>query len=524
MSTELGRVIDVVAREKNLERDIIVGAVEAAMVAAAKKVMHKEHDNIEGQFHEDTGEVELFEFKDVVETVEDPDIEISLEDALEIDPDTQIGDSLGFKLDTSEFGRIAAQNAKQIIMQKIREAEKELILEEFADREGEIINGIVRRVVDGNVIVELGRAEGILRRREQIPGETYRAGDRLRALITEIEIAGRGPEVLLSRTHPLLLKKLFEFEVPEIYEGTVEIRGVAREPGSRSKVAVFSRDSDVDPVGAAVGVRGSRVQNIVQELRGEKIDIIPWSDDPARLIENALSPAQISQVIIDEDDHLMEVVVPDDQLSLAIGRKGQNVKLAVQLTGWNIDIRGESEIMEMSRKAKQTLSQIPEITDTAIELLFHAGITSIQDVADMASEDVAEATGLRADRLELYRENALKIIEELGPEGLAAREAELEAALAAEDAALAAEEAAAEAAEAAEEGTAEPDEPEGDPEAGDDNVDAADDDSESADDADDEPADSENDTPSTDTDGESDDDNRDADEDTTPGDDEGEQE
>lgn len=413
MSTEqLARVIDAVAREKNLDRQIVVEAVEAAMVAAAKKVLHKEADNIEGQFSEETGEVELFEFKVVVDNVENPEIEITIEEAHKIDSEAQVGDELGFKIDTKDFGRIAAQNAKQIIMQKIREAEKELILAEFADRRNEIVTGIVRRVVDGNVILELGRAEGILRRREQIPGENYRAGDRVRALVVEIEVQGRGPEIQLSRTHPGFLKKLFEFEVPEIYEGTVEIKAVAREPGSRSKVAVWSRDSDVDPVGAAVGVRGSRVQNIVQELRGEKIDIIPFSEDPAKLIENALSPAQISQVIIDEVDHLMEVIVPDDQLSLAIGRKGQNVKLAVQLTGWNIDIRGESEVLEMSKKAKAALSQIPEITDTAIELLFHAGIISVEDVADMEPAEVAEATGLREDRLELYKANARTLLEQ----------------------------------------------------------------------------------------------------------------
>lgn len=413
MSTEhLGRVIDAVAREKNLDRQIVVEAVEAAMVAAAKKVLHKEADNIEGQFNEDEGLVDLFEFKVVVEVIENPETEIDIEAARKVDPEAQVGDELGFKIDTADFGRIAAQNAKQIIMQKIREAEKELILAEFADRRNEIVTGIVRRVVDGNVILELGRAEGILRRREQIPGENYRAGDRVRALVVDIEVQGRGPEILLSRTHSGFLKKLFEFEVPEIYEGTVEIKAVAREPGSRSKVAVWSRDSDVDPVGAAVGVRGSRVQNIVQELRGEKIDIIPFSEDPAKLIENALSPAQISQVIIDEVDHLMEVIVPDDQLSLAIGRKGQNVKLAVQLTGWNIDIRGESEVLEMSKKAKAALSQIPEITDTAIELLFHAGIISVEDVAEMEPADVAEATGLREDRLQLYKDNAAVLLAE----------------------------------------------------------------------------------------------------------------
>lgn len=428
MSSELGRVIDTVAREKNLDRQIIVEAVEAAMVAAAKKVMKSEAENIEGQFNEESGEVELFEFREVVDEITDPQTQIFIEKAQEEDPDVQLGDSLGFKLDTAHYGRIAAQNAKQIIMQKIREAEKTLILQEFGDKKEEIVTGIVRRVVEGSVIVELGRAEGILRRREQIPGESYRTADRIRAYLVDIEVEGRGPEIILSRTHPMFLKKLFEFEVPEIYEGTVEIKSVAREPGSRSKVAVYSRDPDVDPVGAAVGVRGSRVQNIVQELRGEKIDIIPWSDDPAKLIENALSPAQISQVIIDESENLMEVVVPDDQLSLAIGRKGQNVKLAVQLTGWNIDIRGESEVLEMSRRAKRFLSRIPEITDTAIELLFHAGITTIEDVIRMNPEEVAEATGLRTDRLELYKVNAQNVLDELGTAGLEALKAEIDAA------------------------------------------------------------------------------------------------
>lgn len=415
MHSELARTIDMVAREKNLDREIVIDALEQAMIAAAKKVLRKMNSHFEARFDEDKGEIELFEFKTVVENVVDPEIQISLEEARKIDENAQVGDELGFKIPTEQFGRIAAQNAKQVIMQKLREAERGLIEAEFAPKVGEIVTGIVRRVVDGDVIVELGRAEGVLPKREQIPTEIFRPGDRVRALLLRVEGQGRGPDLILSRTHPQFLKKLFEFEVPEIYEGTVEIKAIARDPGSRSKIAVKSRDSDVDPVGAAVGVRGARVQNIVQELKGEKIDIVPWSEDPAKLVENALSPAQISQVIIDDENHSMEVIVPDDQLSLAIGRKGQNVKLAVQLTGWNIDIRSESEVMEMSKKAKVALSQIPEITDTAIELLFHAGFTTIEEVAHMNPEEVAKATGLRLDRLQLYKQGAQKLLQRPNP-------------------------------------------------------------------------------------------------------------
>jgi len=411
MRSELSRMITEVAREKNLDRAIVVEALEQAMVAAARKVYRKPTAKLEAKIHEDTGEIEIFEFKIVVEEVTDPETQISLEEAKKIDPEVQLGDELGFKIPTEDFGRIAAQSAKHMMLQKIREAEKRLIEEEFLPKVGEIVTGIVRRVVDQDVILELGRAEGILPKKEQIPGEVFRPGDRVRALLLKLETGGKGPELLLSRTHPNFLRKLFEHEVPEIYEGTVEIKTIARDPGSRSKVAVYSRDSDVDPVGAAVGVRGSRVQNIVQELKGEKIDIIPYSDDPVKLVEHALSPAQITQVIIDEEAHRMEVIVPDDQLSLAIGRKGQNVKLAVQLTNWNIDIRSESEVLELSKKAKEALSQIPEITDTAIELLYHAGFTSVEDVANMNPEEVTKATGLRLDRLILYKENAKKLLQ-----------------------------------------------------------------------------------------------------------------
>lgn len=407
---ELIRAIEQAARDKGIDKAIIIEALEEALAAAARKKFPQK-GNLEVHFNEELGELELFEFKDVVEHVENAESQLTIEQARELDPDAQVGDSLGIKLEISDLlGRIAAQNAKQVILQKVREAERAIIYEEYKDRKGDLINGIVRRIERGNVIVDLGRTEAVLPRSEQIPRESYRPDERIRAYVLDIQQNARGPAIVLSRSHPNFIRKLFELEVPEIHEGVVEIKAIAREPGSRAKVAVFSYDKDVDPVGACVGMKGSRVQNVVQELRGEKIDIIQWSDDPAKLIENALSPAEISQVIIDEVDKKMEVIVPDDQLSLAIGRKGQNVKLAVQLTGWNIDIRSESEVLEASKKAKEALKQIPEITDTAIELLFQAGIESIEDMANADAERIANETGIALEKVQLYIANAKQVL------------------------------------------------------------------------------------------------------------------
>jgi transcription termination/antitermination protein NusA len=281
-----------------------------------------------------------------VEEVQDSYREIELDEAREEDPDVEIGDSIGMKMDASGFSRIAAQTAKQVIIQRVREAERETIFNEFMERQGEIVNGVVRRFEKGDLIVDLGRAEALLPHKEQAPREVYRQGDRVKALITEIRMTTKGPQILLSRTHPTMLAKLFEAEVPEIAEGIVEIKGVVREPGGRAKIAVYSHDSDVDPVGACVGMRGSRVQNVVSELRGEKIDIIPWSEDVARFACNALAPAVVSKVYVDDEDYAMEVIVADDQLSLAIGKRGQNVRLAAKLTGWKIDIKSETRMAE----------------------------------------------------------------------------------------------------------------------------------------------------------------------------------
>ena len=338
----LKHTIDQIVKEKGIDRRIILDALEQAVLSAANKKFRNTRE-LEAHYNEEIGEVELFEFVTVVDEVKDSYKEIDLEEAREVDPDVEIGDSLGMKLDASDFSRIAAQTAKQVIIQKVREAERETIFDEFKDRKGELINGIVRRFEKGDIVVDLGRAEAILPQNEQAPREVYRQGDRIKALITDIRMTPKGPQIFLSRTSPAILVKLFEAEVPEISEAIVEIKGVVREPGSRSKISVYSHDSNVDPVGACVGMRGTRVQNVVSELRGEKIDIIPWSEDIARFACSALAPAVVSKVYIDEDNRSLEIIVADDQLSLAIGKRGQNVRLAARLTGWRTDIKSETK-------------------------------------------------------------------------------------------------------------------------------------------------------------------------------------
>lgn len=337
--------IEQIVKEKGIDRDVVIEAMEQAVLTAANKKYRNTRD-LEARYNQDSGEVELFEFVTVVEEVLDSYKEIDLEEAREIDPEVEVGDSLGEKLDASGFTRIAAQTAKQVIIQKVREAERETIFNEYSDRQWEIITGMVRRFEKGELLVDLGRAEAVLPSKEQMPREVYRPGDRIRAIITEIRMTTKGPQIILSRTHPSMLAKLFEAEVPEIAEGIVEINAVVRDPGSRAKVAVSSNDRDIDPVGACVGMRGARVQNVVSELRGEKIDIIPWSEDIARFACNALSPAQVSKVFVDEDNRTLEIIVADDQLSLAIGKRGQNVSLAARLTGCRIDIKSESKVAD----------------------------------------------------------------------------------------------------------------------------------------------------------------------------------
>ncbi len=348
MPVNLAHLIDQVGRDKGITKEVLIDALETAVLKAAEKRFGANKD-IEAHYQEESGEIELFLFKTVVETVDDPDLEISLPDARELDPDSALEDVIGVKLDSKKFGRIDAQTAKQIIIQKVREAERNVIYEEYSNKLGEIVSGVVHRFERGDIIVDIGRTEALLSKKEQVRREGYRQGDRIRGLIVDVCNDVKGPQVMLSRAQSSFLIKLFQMEVPEIYEGIVEIKGAAREPGERAKIAVVSHHTDVDPVGACVGVKGSRVQAVVQELKGEKIDIIHWSEDPAVFVKNTLSPAEISRVIVDDDEHAMEVIVPDDQLSLAIGRKGLNVRLAARISGWKIDIHTESDYGDESK-------------------------------------------------------------------------------------------------------------------------------------------------------------------------------
>jgi len=388
MVVNLNHIIDQVVKDKGIDRTVLVEALESAVLSAANKKYRNTRD-LEAHYNDEMGEVELFEFVTVVGEVEDSYKEIDLEEAREIDPDVEIGDSLGMKMDASNFSRIAAQTAKQVIIQKVREAEREGVFNEFKDRVSELVNGIVRRYERGDLIVDLGRAEALLPHREQVPRENYRQGDRVRGYISEVKMSPKGPQIILSRTHPGLVATLFHFEVPEIAEGIVEIKSVAREPGSRAKIAVLSHDPDVDPVGACVGMRGSRVQNVVSELRGEKIDIIPWTPDIARFACSALSPAEVTRVYVDNEEQAMEIIVPDDQLSLAIGKKGQNVRLAAKLTGWKIDIKSET------RAAEAELEEFAENAE-AEETEEDAGVAEEASLPPEA-EGVSEAEGTAAE-------------------------------------------------------------------------------------------------------------------------------
>ncbi|RPI52922.1 MAG: transcription termination/antitermination protein NusA, partial [Deltaproteobacteria bacterium] len=361
MGSELKMIIDQVSREKGLDRDILIAALEEAIKSAVKKRYGVRLD-LEVNFNSAQGEIEVFQYRTVVEEAHDKETEISLKEAIELDSQCKLEDCIGTKMDISALGRIAAQSARQVIIQKMKTAERDLVYEEFKDRKGEVVNGIIQRYERGNVIINLGRTEAILPTSEQISSESYRRGDRLRAYIIEVKDTQREPQIVLSRTHPEFLIKLFELEVPEISDGIVRIMGVSREPGSRSKIAVSSSESDVDPVGACVGMRGSRVQAVVQELRGEKIDIVPWSPDPAKYIYNALAPAECSRVIVDDSTQSLEVIVPDDQLSLAIGRQGQNVRLAAKLMGWRIDVRSETRYQHYQDPDYYSLLEISVMT------------------------------------------------------------------------------------------------------------------------------------------------------------------
>ena len=393
MLPNLNYLIEQVGKDKGIPKDIIIQTLEEAMLKAAQKKYGLEED-IEAQFNEELGEVELFHFKSVVSVVEDERTEIAVAEAQQLDPDAMVGDSIGIKLDNEDFGRIAAQVAKQVIIQRVRAAEREHIFNDYKDRKHDLIAGTVRRVERGNIIVDLGHTEGILYAKDQSPRETFRQHDRILAFVLDVTTTTKGPQIILSRTDIGLLMKLFEMEVPEIAEGIVQIVSAAREPGSRSKIAVISRDSDVDPVGACVGMKGTRVQNIVQELRGEKIDIVTYNSDPVRYVCNALAPAVVSQVLIDEEAHAMEITVPDDQLSLAIGKRGQNVRLASQLSGWKIDIQSESKVEKMAEQARETFQRIDGVDDELANTLTRLGFLSLEDIIRADMDDLRIIPGL----------------------------------------------------------------------------------------------------------------------------------
>lgn len=435
----LNHIIDQVGKDKGIEREILIETLKSAILTAARRTYGSQRE-IEAHYNEDNGEVELYQIITVEDFVENPYREVSVEEVEEAGFSAEPGDELLFqifyreedgekaklqdkrygkllKLDSYDltFGRIAAQTAKQVIIQRVREAERDIIYNEYRDRVNDMVTGIVRRFEKGNIIIDLGRTDAILPRREQTPRESYRPGDRVQAMIKEVQRSSRDPQVVLTRADPQLLFKLFEAEVPEIHEGIVRLVAVAREPGVRSKVAVYSRDSDVDPVGACVGMRGSRVQAVVQELRGEKIDIVPYIEDTARFVCNAISPAEVAKVLIDDLNMTMELIVPDDQLSLAIGRGGQNVRLAAQLTGWNLDIISETRLRAMMAETRANLLEFEGISEDMIDTLFTLGYNKLEHIAQAETMELAQIPGFNTERADAIIEASQQILDRPKP-------------------------------------------------------------------------------------------------------------
>ncbi len=412
MLQELKRLIEQMGKDRGIDKSIITEALEAAMLTAARKKLGANVD-IEAHYNDDAGEIEVFQFKTVVDKVLDPETQISREEARKtLDEGAEPGDSLGMKIETSSFGRIAVQMAKQIIIQRVKDAERDNIYDEYKDRKGELINGFVQRFEGGNIIVNLGRAEGVVPPMEQIHRETYKRGERIRTYLFEVKKNTKGAQIILSRTHPAFLKALFEVEVPEISEGLIDIVSVAREPGKRGKIAVKAKDKDIDPVGACVGMRGTRVQSVVQELRGEKIDIIPYTEDAAKYVSSALSPAKVNRVFVDEENRAMTVIVPDDQLSLAIGKNGQNVRLAVKLTGWKIDVKSEAMANEKDEDGQKALTRIPGIGPAMAEKLLAHGIKSVAMLAAMEPETLSAIPGVGEKTSNEWITEAIRLLDE----------------------------------------------------------------------------------------------------------------
>ena len=411
---DLKTVISSVSRDKNLSKAVIIDALEQAVIHAARRV-HGPTADLEAHYNEDMDEIELFQFRTVVEELQDKDTEVLVADAAKLDPEAQIGDAIGVKLDKAAFGRIAAQSAKQIIVQKVRDAERLQIFEEFKDRVGEILSGHVRRIERSDIVVDLGKTEAIIPYREQIPTEKYKIKDRVQGYVLEVKRSSRGPQIVMSRAHSGFVVRLFEQNVTEIYDGIVTIESAARDPGFRTKIAVQSRDSAVDPVGACVGMKGSRVESVRQELNGEKIDIVPWDSDPARFVCNALHPAAVTKVIVDEASHSMEVVVGDDQLSLAIGKRGQNVRLAAQLTGWRLDIKSEARLAQELVGAKELIAAIAGLGMMSAEILVNEGVKSVTDVSKMSPRTLVRLLNLSDNEAESVIAAAIELSELQAP-------------------------------------------------------------------------------------------------------------
>ena len=416
---ELLQIADAVAREKSIDKAVVITAMEDAIQRAARSRYGSENE-IKAEIDPSTGEISLARLLEVIDDVDNEATQISTVDAKRRNPAAQPGDFIAEPLPPIDFGRIAAQNAKQVIVQKVRDAERERQHEEYKDRIGEIIHGVVKRIEYGNVIVDLGRGEAIVKRDECLPRESFRPGDRIRAYIYDVRREQRGPQIFLSRTHPEFMAKLFAQEVPEIYDNIIEIISVARDPGSRAKIAVLSKDSSIDPVGACVGMRGSRVQAVVGELQGEKIDIIQWSPDAATFIVNGLAPAEVTKVVLDEDAERIEVVVPDEQLSLAIGRRGQNVRLASQLTGWDIDILTEAEESERRQaefvQRSEMFQEALDVDEVIAQLLASEGFSTIEDVAYVEIDEIAEIEGFDEETAQELQARAVDYLERLNAE------------------------------------------------------------------------------------------------------------
>lgn len=390
--SELGRVIEQLGKDRGIKKEIIIGAIEQAFLVTARKKFGIQGE-YEARYNEGDGEVEIYQYKNVVDKVRDAIVEIDFTDAQKLDDACELGDQLGIKIENPGFSRVDIQTAKQIIFQKVRDAERDILFAEFKHREGELVTGIARRFEKGNVIVDLGKADAILPKREIIFGESFKPGDRIQAYLSEVVMTSRGPEIRLSRTSPMFLVKLFENEVPEILDGTIEIKACAREPGYRAKVAVYTTDRDIDPVGACVGMKGSRVQTIVNELQGEKIDIVRFNEDVEMFARESLRPADIQSIMVNHAEHILDIIVVDDQLSLAIGRRGQNVRLAAMLTGWKINIISKTKLQERVKLAVENLLQLTGITEATAQVLVQSGIMSIVDLSATEPELIARVTG-----------------------------------------------------------------------------------------------------------------------------------